>query len=127
MMKKMISGALSLVLVTSLSVLPVHAADYSVEGESYTETNWRYVGGTMLSNNSGASGGKYISLNMDTESDMDFYATYTVNVSTAGYYKLTLYSTPVTRTGWASPMYVNVNDGADVLLEGTKGATEAVS
>ena len=126
-MKKIIAFMLSAVLMISLCAVQVYAAtEYTVEGEAYSATNWKYTGGKILISNSGASGGQYISLKMDTNRETDFYAEYAVNVASAGYYKVTLYSTPVTRAGWTSPIYVNVNNGSDIALSGTKGDSETI-
>ena len=115
-------------LLVAASNMQVYAAtDYTIEAENYSATNWKYVGGTILNSNSNASGGKYISLKMDTDSDTAFYTEYNVDVAAAGYYKVTLNSTPVTKTGWSSPIYINVNEGNDILLGGTKSDSEAVS
>ena len=121
-MKKIIAKFLTAIMLLSLVSVNVYAAtEYTVEAEDYTDTNWKYIGGRILISKTGASGGKYISLKMDTDKETEFYAEYTVNVSSAGYYKLTLYSTPVTKTGWASPMYVKVNGGSNIALDGTRG------
>lgn len=127
-MKKFISYILTAVLGLSVCNVPVFAAaDYTVEGENYSSTNWKYVGGSMLSSKTDASGGKYITLKMDTDSDTEFYAEYIVDITTAGYYKLTLQSTPVSRTGWSSPLHISVNGGSQILLSGTKGETTVVA
>ena len=126
-MKKFISYILATVLVLSVCNVPVFAADYTVEGENYSATNWKYVGGTMLNSKTDASGGQYLTLKMDTDSDTEFYAEYIVNVTTAGYYKLTLQSTPVSRTGWSSPLHISVNGGSQILLSGTKSDSTAVA
>lgn len=127
-MKKFISKILAAGLVLSTCNMPVFAAaDYTIEAENYSSTNWKYIGGSMINNNSNASGGKYLTLKMDTDSDTEFYAEYIVNVTTAGYYKLTLNSTPVSRTGWSSPLYISVNGGNKILLSGTRSDSTVVS
>lgn len=127
-MKKIIASILSVIILVSLAALNVYAAtEYTLEAENYTDTNWKYIGGRILISKTGASGGKYISLKMDTDKESEFYSEYVVNVASAGYYKITLYSTPVTKTGWASPVYVKVNGGNDIALDGIRGENETVS
>ena len=99
-MKKIVSCAIAAVMLMPAAVMPAYAAtEYAVEGESYADTNWWYAGGKRTMSNNNASGGKYLALKMDSSGPDGLYAEYNVTVSAAGYYKLTLTSTPVTRTG----------------------------
>ena len=121
-MKKYIALLLVIVLTMSLcpNVLAANSYDYSVEAEDYTDTNFIADGSTVEKNDEGASGGKTIGLyTTATPPEDEYYAEYSVNVSTAGVYDLFLASSPVRSSvssiggasSWSSKIYVCVNDG----------------
>ena len=97
---------------------PVLAAySYSYEGENFADTNWKVSGQSNITE-SQVSGGKHLSLYTSDVPAEEYYAEYSVSVLMSGVYDLELASSPVYKGSWASRIYVSVNGGSEVLLDG---------
>lgn len=102
-------------------------SSYSVEAETGYTGNWVYTGGSVVRSHVDMSGGSCLMLRVNPALPKEYYVEYNVNVSDAGYYMMTLTSTPPTVSEWASPICMSVNGSDMVELYGTKNAVVSSS